>query len=163
MNKVGNAIKERRKILKITQRTLAELAGVGINTLTKIERGEGNPTIEVLEKILDTLGLELQGAVYMNGKLAGILTEISPTEYVFRYDDTYYTDDMQPAVSLTLPKTQQEYRSAYLFPFFSNMLSEGRNRIVQSRMLHIDENDHFGILLATAQTDVAGAVTVKPL
>ena len=46
MDKVGNAIKERRKILKITQRTLAELAGVGINTLTKIERGEGNPTIE---------------------------------------------------------------------------------------------------------------------
>lgn len=37
-------------MLKITQRTLAELAGVGINTLTKIERGEGNPTIEVLEK-----------------------------------------------------------------------------------------------------------------
>ena len=99
----------------------------------------------------------------MNGKLAGILTEISPTEYVFKYDDTYYADDMQPAISLTLPKTQQEYRSAYLFPFFSNMLSEGRNRIVQSRMLHIDENDHFGILLATAQTDVAGAVTVKPL
>lgn len=50
MNKIGNAIKERRKMLKITQRTLAELAGVGINTLTKIERGEGNPTIEVLEK-----------------------------------------------------------------------------------------------------------------
>ena len=50
-----------------------------------------------------------QGAVYMNGKLAGILTEISPTEYVFKYDDTYYADDMQPAVSLTLPKTQQEY------------------------------------------------------
>ena len=72
-----------------------------------------------------------QGAVYMNGKLAGILTEISPTEYVFKYDDTYYADDMQPAVSLTLPKTQQEYRSAYLFPFFSNMLSEGRNRIVR--------------------------------
>ena len=34
-----------------------------------------------------------QGAVYMNGKLAGILTEISPTEYVFKYDDTYYADD----------------------------------------------------------------------
>ena len=86
-----------------------------------------------------------QGAVYMNGKLAGILTEISPTEYVFKYDDTYYADDMQPAVSLTLPKTQQEYRSAYLFPFFSNMLSEGRNRIVQSRMLHIDEHDHYDL------------------
>ena len=41
---IGNAIKERRKMLKITQRTLAELAGVGINTLTKIERNEGNPS-----------------------------------------------------------------------------------------------------------------------
>jgi serine/threonine-protein kinase HipA len=30
-------------------------------------------------------------------------------------------------------------------------------------MLGIDENDHFGILLATAQHDVIGAVTVKPI
>ncbi|MFQ8805379.1 MAG: HipA N-terminal domain-containing protein [Alistipes indistinctus] len=104
-----------------------------------------------------------QGAVYMNGCLAGILTEVSPAEYVFRYDDGYFADSKMPAVSLTLPKTQQEYRSAYLFPLFSNILSEGRNRAVQSRLLHIDENDHFGILLATARTDVAGAVTVKPL
>ena len=99
----------------------------------------------------------------MNDRLAGILTEVSPTEYVFRYDDSYFADSKMPAISLTLPKTQQEYRSAYLFPFFSNMLSEGRNRAVQSRLLHIDEADHFGILLATARTDVAGAVTVKPL
>lgn len=104
-----------------------------------------------------------RGAVYMNDRLAGILTEVSPAEYVFRYDDSYFTDNKMPAISLTLPKTQQEYRSAYLFPFFSNMLSEGRNRAVQSRLLHIDEADHFGILLATARTDVAGAVTVKPL
>ena len=99
----------------------------------------------------------------MNDRLTGILTEVSPTEYVFRYDDSYFADSKMPAISLTLPKTQQEYRSAYLFPFFSNMLSEGRNRAVQSRLLHIDEADHFGILLATARTDVAGAVTVKPL
>ena len=45
-------------MLKITQRTLAELAGVGINTLTKIERGEGNPTIEVLEKMELQIGIK---------------------------------------------------------------------------------------------------------
>ncbi len=101
--------------------------------------------------------------VYINGLVAGILTEISPTEYVFRYDDAYYADGTTPAVSLTLPKTRQEYRSPYLFPFFSNLLSEGRNRAVQARRLHIDADDHFGILLATAQMDVAGAVTVRPL
>ena len=50
-----------------------------------------------------------------------------------------------------------------LFPFFFNMLSEGDNRKLQSRMLHIDEDDDFGILLATAQYDTIGAVTVKPV
>ncbi len=30
-------------------------------------------------------------------------------------------------------------------------------------LLHIDENDDFGILLATAQYDTIGAVTVKPI
>ena len=73
-----------------------------------------------------------KGMVYMNGIPAGVLTEVSPTEYLFRYEDAYYADAAMPAVSLTLPKTQQEYWSPYLFPFFSNMLSEGRNRAVQS-------------------------------
>lgn len=101
--------------------------------------------------------------VYLNGILAGILIELSRNEYVFRYDDEYYTDASKPAISLTLPKSKQEYKSEYLFPFFFHMLSEGHNRKVQSRYLHIDENDHFGIMLATAQCDVPGAVTVKPI
>ena len=49
--------------------------------------------------------------VYMNGIPAGVLTEVSPTEYLFRYEDAYYADAAMPAVSLTLPKTQQEYLS----------------------------------------------------
>ena len=104
-----------------------------------------------------------KAAVYLRGDLAGELTEVSRREYIFRYNDDYFAGQDKPAISLTLSKTQQEYRSEYLFPFFFNMLSEGSNRMAQSRMLHIDENDHFGILLATAQTDVTGAVTVKPL
>ncbi|HBK31550.1 MAG TPA: transcriptional regulator, partial [Porphyromonadaceae bacterium] len=58
MEEFGNIIKERRKALSITQRELAALAGVGINTLTKIERGEANPSLKVVMRILDTLGLE---------------------------------------------------------------------------------------------------------
>lgn len=104
-----------------------------------------------------------KAAVYLRGDLAGELTEVSRREFIFRYNDDYFADQDKPAISLTLNKTQQEYRSEYLFPFFFNMLSEGSNRMAQSRMLHIDENDHFGVLLATAQTDVSGAVTVKPL
>ncbi|WP_417008522.1 HipA N-terminal domain-containing protein [Bacteroides congonensis] len=104
-----------------------------------------------------------KATVYWNGVLAGELSEISRQEYVFRYDDDYFKDESKPAISLTLPKTRQEYRSDYLFPFFFNLLSEGSNRITQSRLLRIDENDHFGILLATAGHDITGAVTIKPI
>jgi transcriptional regulator with XRE-family HTH domain len=59
INMIGEAIKERRGVLNITQRELAEIAGVGVNTLTKIERGEANPSLRVLKSILDALGLEI--------------------------------------------------------------------------------------------------------
>lgn len=101
--------------------------------------------------------------IYRNGMLAGILTEESRKQYVFTYDNSYYHDPTCPAVSLTLPKTQKEYRSDYLFPFFFNMLSEGVNRKLQSTQLRIDEEDHFGLLLATAQYDTIGAITIKPI
>ena len=63
MRAIGTQIKERRRLLKVTQRQLADLSGVGINTLTKIERNEANPTLDILQKILDTLGLELNISV----------------------------------------------------------------------------------------------------
>ncbi|MBD5170714.1 MAG: helix-turn-helix transcriptional regulator [Bacteroidales bacterium] len=56
---LGELIKNRRKSLNVTQPTLALLAGVGLNTLVAIERGKGNPKIETLLSILDTLGLKL--------------------------------------------------------------------------------------------------------
>lgn len=62
-----------------------------------------------------------------------------------------------------MPIRRQPYHSDYLFPYFFNMLSEGENRMIQSRLLHIDEKDDFGIMLATAQYDTIGAVTVKPI
>lgn len=63
MASIGAQIKQRRKHLKVTQRQLADLSGVGINTLTKIERDEANPTLSLLNRILDTLGLELTVSV----------------------------------------------------------------------------------------------------
>ena len=101
--------------------------------------------------------------VYRNGTLAGTLTENTRHRFVFSYDDTYFNDTNQPAISLTLPKNQREYVSDLLFPFFFNMLSEGANRKLQSTQLRIDEEDNFGILMATAQYDTIGAVTVKPI
>ena len=59
IKKIGIAILERRQSLQITQQELADLAGVGINTLVAIERGTGNPSLKTLIKVADCLGLEL--------------------------------------------------------------------------------------------------------
>jgi len=104
-----------------------------------------------------------QAEVYYNKILAGLLTENDNGEYIFRYDDKYFQDSCLPAISLTLPKTKQEYRSETLFSFFFNMLSEGANKAIQCQTLRIDEEDYFGLLLATAHTDTIGAVTVKKI
>lgn len=100
--------------------------------------------------------------VYRNGELVGDLIENDHRRYSFIYNEVWFNDSSKPSVSLTLPKKQREYNSEYLFPFFFNMLSEGVNKKLQSKLLKIDENDHFGFLIATAQSDTIGAITVKP-
>ncbi|MBK8846530.1 MAG: HipA N-terminal domain-containing protein [Bacteroidetes bacterium] len=100
--------------------------------------------------------------IYRNGTLAGTLTEVNRQHFVFRYDDHYFSNANKPAISLTMPKTQMEYSSKFLFPFFYNMLSEGVNRKLQCTQLRIDEEDNVGLLMETAQYDTIGAVTVKP-
>ena len=54
-----NTIKERRKVLQVTQESLAELSGVGLRTLKQFESGKGNPTLSTLQKISDVLGMEV--------------------------------------------------------------------------------------------------------
>ena len=56
---LGETIRNRRKELNITQPHLAELAKVSTNTLYKLERGQGNPSLEVLNKLAEVLGIEL--------------------------------------------------------------------------------------------------------
>ena len=100
--------------------------------------------------------------VNFKGMPTGILEE-NKNGFVFRYDDVYFHNLTQKAISLTLPKTQQTYHHPSLFPVFFNMLPEGTNKGMLCRVLRIDENDFFGLLLATAQYDTIGAITIIPL
>ncbi len=102
-----------------------------------------------------------EAIVYRNQEPAGRLSQTDSGGYIFRYEDTYFQNPLKKSVSLTLSKKNQEYKSDTLFPFFSNMLSEGVNRRLQCRQLQIDENDDFSLLLAIAETDTIGAVTIK--
>lgn len=55
---LGLRLRARRKLLRLRQRDLAELAGVTLRGLTELENGRANPTLSQLAKIVDVLGLE---------------------------------------------------------------------------------------------------------
>lgn len=62
MNKkeIGNAIIERRDTLKVTQARLAKLSGVSVHTLSNLETGDGNVTLDTLIKVTQTLGYKVR-------------------------------------------------------------------------------------------------------
>ena len=57
---IGSVIKKRRSSLRIDQRTLSELSGIAVHTLSNIEAGKGNPTVATLDRVLQALGMELR-------------------------------------------------------------------------------------------------------
>lgn len=91
---------------------------------------------------------------------AGMLTQHDNGSFSFRYDNSWMNDKSLPAISLTLPKSQQEYHSDSLFPFFYNMLPEGSNKQIVCKLNRLDSSDYFGLLLTTAQNDNIGAIKV---
>lgn len=101
--------------------------------------------------------------IYNNSVLAGVLEKTDEQDYRFSYDLSYFNSSDQPAISLSLPKTQKEFQSKTLFPFFFGLLSEGVNKQTQCRLLRIDENDYFTLLLRTAHSDTIGSIIVKEI
>jgi len=99
-------------------------------------------------------------AVYYNGRRAGRLMK-DGRHYVFAYDPGYVAATGSRSVSLTLPLRTEPYKSDVLFPAFINLLSEGANKAIQDRLLKIDKNDYFGLLLATGGGDRVGPLTIK--
>lgn len=91
---------------------------------------------------------------------AGLLIQHDDGSFTFKYNDAWMDNSARPAISLTLPKAQQEYHSKHLFPFFYNMLPEGSNKQVVCKLMRIDPDDYFGLLLNTARNDSIGAVRV---
>ena len=56
---IGTIIKERRDYLNLTQKDVAEMAGITFKSISEIELGIRNPSINTLNKVLGVLGLEL--------------------------------------------------------------------------------------------------------
>lgn len=65
MNKkeIGLALVARRNELRITQARLARVSGVSVHTLSNLETGEGNATLDTLLKVVTTLGFKVRVGV----------------------------------------------------------------------------------------------------
>jgi len=98
--------------------------------------------------------------VLFKNEEAGILTQHDDGSFSFRYHNDWSDNSSKQSISLTLPKTEKEFHSEYLFPFFYNMLPEGSNKQVVCKLNRIDREDHFGLLMSTAKNDSIGAVRV---
>ena len=92
---------------------------------------------------------------------AGMLTQHDDGSFTFKYNDNWFDNPNKPAISLTLPKSENESHSRHLFPFFYNMLPEGTNKQAVCKLNRIDPKDAFGLLMTTAKYDSIGAVTVQ--
>jgi HipA-like protein len=107
-------------------------------------------------------GINRSARVLYNGITAAILSK-SGNRYLFTYDDGYLQNPKRRPVSITLPLRKEPYESETLFAVFTNMLSEGANKRMQCRLLKIDENDYFSLLLATAKDDCIGPITIEEI
>ena len=57
--RVIKQLKERREALGVTQEMLADISGVSLRALKQFESGKGNPTLDTLSKLSESLGLEV--------------------------------------------------------------------------------------------------------
>lgn len=60
IKELGKLIKNRRKVLGLTIRELANLTAISKTTISQIERGVRNPTFEILQTIFEYLNLEMK-------------------------------------------------------------------------------------------------------
>ena len=60
MKEIGDSIRKRRELLGLLQPRLADIAGVSRRTVQLVETGKANPSLEILLKIADPLGLKVK-------------------------------------------------------------------------------------------------------
>ncbi len=87
---------------------------------------------------------------------AGIFIEENSQLYFFEYFDDY----TGPAISLTIPITQSQYKYYRFPPFFDGLLPEGIQLEAVLKAHKIDKHDYFQQLIITG-SDLVGAVTVE--
>lgn len=98
------------------------------------------------------------GNVYVKNVLCGVVYE-TDAGYTFEYDKAYLNNSQAEAISLTMPLTENPYKSKTLFAFFDGLIPEGWLLDIAEKNWKINYKDRMGLLL-TCCKDCIGAVSV---
>ena len=55
----GPAVRRHRELLRLSQEDLADRSGLDRTYISGVERGVRNPTLQVMQKLADSLGVDL--------------------------------------------------------------------------------------------------------
>lgn len=93
--------------------------------------------------------------------LCGYLTQ-NDDGFIFEYLDEYLKDELNKAISLTLPLRKEKYFSSVLFPFFDGLIPEGWYLYLTIKTFNLDPRNRFDILFKTGKNTV-GSVTLEEI
>jgi serine/threonine-protein kinase HipA len=102
--------------------------------------------------------IQKRGRVMMFGVYAGMVAQ-DEEGYSFAYDAEYLLHRDTPAISLTLPKREEPYRSLTMIPFFDGLIPEGWLLNISAKRWNIDQRDRMELLLTVCE-DTIGAVEI---
>jgi serine/threonine-protein kinase HipA len=97
--------------------------------------------------------------IYFHEQLCGWL-RIDNERMQFQYHERYITQK-HPPLSVAMPVREEPWPDAVSFPFFENLLPEGRVRQLLANRLHTADNN-FSRLLHETGGEVAGAISIVP-
>jgi transcriptional regulator with XRE-family HTH domain len=80
MNKLGEFLKTRREALGLTQRALAQKLGVEASHVAFIESGRRKPSLKLVARVADTLGLDRQEVLVLAHPEAKALLTVNQME-----------------------------------------------------------------------------------
>lgn len=109
--------------------------------------------------LTSTNKMSRKAKIYVADRVAGSLIETDEGKYTFQYHENYTNDSSTLPVSLTLPKTNIPYTSAYLFPFFDGLIPEGWLMQIGIKNWKLNPRDRMGLLLHLCQ-DCIGNVSI---
>ncbi len=100
--------------------------------------------------------------VFLRNIPVGTLKKENENLYLFQYLQQYISSPQPIAIARSLPLQQEPIACKKLHPFFDNLIAEGWLLECAEKILHIDKNNRFILLMATGNSTI-GAVSVTPM